>query len=208
MVEEWVKDARNEVRVKANLHAKAKRALGATQQKNQQLNTKLTTEERARKSAEVGLQNAQDQAEDQRKKLYHIEIKLTTQKQLVLGLKAELQKANEAAQTAKEAVEALEQASYDRGVQETKIRLSEELEEVCRDYSKEVWAEALNPARVPAPSEGRNAENVFYPEDIREVPMVLPPPVALAFPPSEQPSTTQTFLLLPEVSKEPGKVGD
>ena len=34
----------------------------------------------ARLSAEVGLKNAQDQAEDQRKRLYHIEIELATVK--------------------------------------------------------------------------------------------------------------------------------
>nr|POF19285.1 hypothetical protein CFP56_55832 [Quercus suber] len=45
---------------------------------------------------------------------------------------------------AKEAAEALKQASYDRRVQKTKIQLAEDLAEVCRDYCKEVWAEALN----------------------------------------------------------------
>ena len=49
---------------------------------------------------------------------------------MVLELKAELQRAKEATQTV---AEALEQASYDHGVQETKIRLVEELAEVCRD---------------------------------------------------------------------------
>ena len=52
-------------------------------------------------------------------------------------MKAELQKA-------KEATEALEQVSYDRGVQETEIQLTEELTEVCRDYYKEVRGKALN----------------------------------------------------------------
>ena len=66
-------------------------------------------------------------------------------------------------QSAKEAAEALEQAFYDCGVQETEIRLAEELVEVCRDYYKEVWAEALNRARVLAASEWRSVENIFYP---------------------------------------------
>ena len=98
-------------------------------------------------------------------------------------MKAELQKA-------KEATEALEQVSYDRGVQETEIQLTEELTEVCRDYYKEVWGKALNWVGVPAASEWRNAENIFYLEDIREVlAMLLPlttlalPPAALALPP-------------------------
>ena len=68
MAEEWVKDARNETKIEANLRAKVNRALGATEQKNQELNAKLTTEERVRKSVEADLQNAQDQAKDQRKK--------------------------------------------------------------------------------------------------------------------------------------------
>ena len=146
----------------------------------------MTVEERARKNAEAGLKNAQDQAKDQRKKLYHTKIKLTIEKQLVLDLKAELQRAKEAARTTKEAAEALEQASYDRRVQETEIQLAE----VCRDYCKEMWAKALNRVRVPAASKWRNTENIFYPEDIREVPAMLLPPAALAPTSSEQPSST------------------
>jgi len=45
---------------------------------------------------------------------------------------------------AKEATEALEQASYNHRVQETEIWLAK----VCRDYYKEVCTEALNRARV------------------------------------------------------------
>ena len=146
----------------------------------------MIAEERARKNAEAGLKNAQDQAKDQRKKLYHTKIKLTIEKQLVLDLKAELQRAKEATRTTKEATEALEQASYDRRVQETEIQLAE----VCRDYCKEMWAKALNRVRVPAASKWRNTENIFYPEDIREVPAMLLPPAALALTSSEQPFST------------------
>ena len=67
-------------------------------------------------SVKAYLQNAQDQAEDQRKKLYLTKIELATQRQQVLELKAELQKAKEAAQVAKEAVMATETASYEHGV--------------------------------------------------------------------------------------------
>ena len=136
-----------------------------------------------RKSAEAGLKNAQNQAKDQCKKLYHTKIKLAIEKQQLLELKVELQKA-------KEATEALEQVFYGYGVQETEIQLTEELTEVCRDYYKEVWGKALNWAGVPAASEWRNAENIFYPKDIREVPTVLLPPAALALTSFEQPSTT------------------
>ena len=85
-------------------------------------------------SAEVGLKTVERQAKDQRQKLHLTEIGLATQRQLVLDLKVELQKAKEVALLAKEAAEAEKQASYLLGVEETQIRLAEELSEVCRDY--------------------------------------------------------------------------
>lgn len=54
---------------------------------------KLTAEEMARKSAKIGLKNTQDQAEDQGKKLHLTKIELATHKQLLLDLKAEVEKA-------------------------------------------------------------------------------------------------------------------
>ena len=64
-------------------------------------------------------------------------IKLAMQKQLILDLKAELEKAKAAAWTAEEVDEASRQASYNIGVEETEIWLAEELAEICRDYYKE-----------------------------------------------------------------------
>ena len=93
-------------------------------------------------------------------------------------------------------------------MQKTKIRLAGELAEVCRNYYKEVWANALNLARVLAASEWRSAENIFYPEDICEVPTVLPPPISLALTSFKHSFTTQASLSSPEVSKGPGKIGD
>ena len=58
MIEEWVKDARNEAKVKANLCTKANKAMGVAKQDNQELATKLTAEERVGKSAEANLKNA------------------------------------------------------------------------------------------------------------------------------------------------------
>ena len=92
MAEECVNDARNEAKVEAY------RALGATEQKNKELDSKLVAEERARLSAEASLKNAEDQVKDQCKKLHLTEIELATQRQLVLDLKAELQKAKDAAE--------------------------------------------------------------------------------------------------------------
>lgn len=74
---------------------------------------------------------------------------MATQRQLVLELKSDLQKAKEVAQAEKEAAEASKQASYLLGIKEIEIRLTEELVEVCRDYCKVTWEEALNLAGVP-----------------------------------------------------------
>ena len=72
---------------------------------------------------------------------------------MVLELKSELQKAKEVAQAEKKAIEAAKQASYLLGIEETETRLAEELAEVCRDYCKVSWEEALNLTEVPADSE-------------------------------------------------------
>ena len=80
--------------------------------------------------------------------------------------------------------------------------------EVCRDYYKEVWLEALNLAEVLATSEWREARNIYYPPDIREVPTDLPSSLALAPLLIKQPLTTKAFLPPPEVPKEPSQVGD
>jgi len=52
------------------------------------------------------LKSLETQGEDQHKLLYQTEIELVTSRQLVLDLRAELQKAKEATQLAKEATEA------------------------------------------------------------------------------------------------------
>ena len=63
-----------------------------------------------------------------------------------------MQKAKEVAQVEKEAAEASKQASYLLSIEETEIRLAEELAEACRDYCKVSWEKALNLAGVPADS--------------------------------------------------------
>ena len=70
------------------------------------------------------------------------EINLATEKQAVLDLKATLQKAKEETQLAKEAVEAKKRAAFQLGMEETKVRLTEELSEVCRDYYSVTWDKA------------------------------------------------------------------
>ena len=137
----------------------------------------MTTLERASLTAEAFLKSTEAQVKDQRQELHITEIELATQKQLVLDLKAELEKAKDAAQAAREASKAVETASYKRGVLEMEARLVEEVVEVCRDYCAKTWAEALNRTGVPTDSDLRRAENIFLSEDIREVLAMLPPPV-------------------------------
>ena len=80
------------------------------------------------------MKTAERQAEEQHQKLHLTEIDLATQKQMVVDLKVELQKAKKEAQLAREATEAEKKASYQLDVEETEVRLAEELSEVCRDY--------------------------------------------------------------------------
>ena len=80
-----------------------------------------------------------------------------------MDLKAELEKAKDAARVAREVSEAVETASYERGVLETEIRLAKEVAGMCRDYCTGTWVEALNWAGVPTDFELRRAENIFFP---------------------------------------------
>ena len=137
------------------------------------------------------MKTAEAQAEDQCKLLYTIQINLATEKAAVLDLKAELQKAQEALKVAKEAAKAVEAAAYERGVLETEVRLTVEVTVVCRDYCTKTYYQALDRAGVPADLDLTRADQVYYPEDIREDPIALPPPAALPLPPPEQPLTTQ-----------------
>ena len=86
---------------------------------------------------------------------------------------------------AKEAAKAAEAAAYKRGVLETEARLTAEVTVVCKDYCVETYFQALDLAGIPADSNLRRADQVYYPEDIREDPTALPPPAALPLPPPE-----------------------
>ena len=154
----------------------------------------MTVAERERSSALAGLKNTEIQAEDQCKLLYTTEHELATQKQLVLDLKAELQKVKDAAivatRVAKETIEAAERAFYERGVEDIEIRLVKEVAGVFRDYCTETWIKALNSAGVPIDSKLRKAECIIFPEHIREAPKDLPS-IALPLAPPEQVSSIQ-----------------
>ena len=97
VAEEWVKDARNQVRAEAHSCAEVEKSLGALKQEQIELANKLIASKRACQSVEAGLKSLETQVEDQRQQLPIIEIDLATQRQLVLDLKAKLQKAKDAA---------------------------------------------------------------------------------------------------------------
>ena len=92
---------------------------------------------------------------------------------------------------AQEAGKATEIATYEREILETEARLTAEVTVVCRDYCTKTYHQALDQAGVSTDSDLRRADQVHYPEDIREDPTALPPPIALPLPPPEQPLTTQ-----------------
>ena len=144
MVEEWVQNAHNEVRVEAHSCLEVEKALGALKQEKLKLFEKLKEADKARLSAEVSLKTMERLAEDQCQKLHLTEIDLATERQVVLDVKAKLQKAKDIARVAREAAEAAVRASYERGVHNTETRLAEEVAIVCKDYYTESWVVALN----------------------------------------------------------------
>jgi len=88
---------------------------------------------------------------------------------MVSDLKAELSKAKEAACVAREAAEAAVATSYERRVTDTKARLTEEVVTVCRDYITVSWGVVMDRTVVLADFDLRKVENIFFPEDIREI---------------------------------------
>ena len=162
-----MKDAQYEGRLEDNLHVETSKSLATIEKKNKELALKLVTADKDRKSTEAGLKNAQTLVEEQSKKLNYTEIQLATTNQQFETMKAKLEKTKEAAQAA---VDASEQKFYDLGVKETEVFLTDKLVEDCRDYCLKVWTEALILTRVPVASEWKKAENVYYPQDLRETP--------------------------------------
>ena len=58
VAEEWVKEARNDVKNEVYLYLETKKALEAAKEENKELLSKLITEEKDRRSAKAGLKNA------------------------------------------------------------------------------------------------------------------------------------------------------
>ena len=146
---------------------------------------------RVRDSAEVGLKTMEEQVEEIRKELHYSKINLAIEKQMVTKLREELRKAKEVVQLLKEATEVEKQAAYNLGVQETQSRLTEEFSAVAKDYCDITWGKALDVARVPANSNLRRPESIYYDSDIRELPGPGSPPPEHPTQVSEVPITDQ-----------------
>ena len=110
---------------------------------------------------------------------------------MVTELREELRKAREAAQLLKEATEAEKQVAYDLGIQETQSRLTEEFSAVATDYCNITWGKALDVAGVPADSNLRRPESIYYDSDIREISSSDSPPQEHPAKVSEVPITNQ-----------------
>ena len=82
-------------------------------------------------------------------------------------------------------------ASYECGVADTEARLIEEVVTVCKDYIAMSWGVALDWAAVPMDSDLRKIENIFFPEDICEIPGSVPPEE----PVSAKATTSDSFVL-------------
>ena len=137
VVEEWVKNTREEVNVEVQSRPVVEKVVGALRQEKEGLSEKVKEAIQARDSAVVGLKTTERQVEDMCQKLHVTEINLATEKQAVVDLKAQLQQAKGAARVAREAVEAAVKASYKHGVLDTMTRLTEEVAVVCKDYCTE-----------------------------------------------------------------------
>ena len=134
-----MRSANNKLDVEIQNRHSSEKALGVANHGKMQLAEKLKVVKSARQSTEVGLKNAEAQAEDQHKELYTNQLNLATEQAVVLDLKAKLQKAEEALKVAHEAAKATETVAYKWGVLETEARLTAEVTVVCRDYYTETY---------------------------------------------------------------------
>ena len=138
------------------------------------LKSKLTKEERERKSTAAALKNVENQVKGQWVLLRNVKDQLAASKEQISALKKklkEVQKAKDQVEKTKEEVEKArdkaDQQGYDIGVVETKEALRAEVSGLCRNYYSQVWHEALNQARFEASSILRKPESVYYPLAIR-----------------------------------------
>ena len=76
-------------------------------------------------------------------------------------------------------------------MQETETRLTAEVTAVCREYCAKTYSQALDRAGIPANSNLRKTDQVYYPEDLRENPTPPPPPATIPLPPPNEPLPVQ-----------------
>ena len=97
MVEEWVKNSRDETRAAHDARETTEAHLNALKDKQKQMADQVKKALQDKASAEAGLKTTEKQAETLRSKLHLCEINLETERQVVKGLREELRKAREAA---------------------------------------------------------------------------------------------------------------
>nr|XP_023889399.1 GRB10-interacting GYF protein 2-like [Quercus suber] len=204
VAEEWNRKAYVEAQAEAQARSEAEKALGGVKDEVSQISDQLKGVTQERDSFHAGLRNVETQVEAQRKLLNETQKNLATEKELVKELRAELLKAKEArrdAQLVKEATKAEKKASYQLGVETMEKGLTEQFASVARDYCDMTWGKALDAAGVPADSELRLPENIFYDPDIRQLSEADAPPPTQLPEVSEQPLVDQA----PPVILEPTK---
>nr|XP_023912825.1 GRB10-interacting GYF protein 2-like [Quercus suber] len=215
VAEEWNRKAYVEAQAEAHARSEAERALGSLKDEVSQISDQLKGVTHERDSFHAGLRNDETQAEAQHKLLNEAQRNLATEKELVKEFRAKLLKAKEAAkearrdvQLAKEATEAEKKASYQLGVETTEKGLTEQFASVARDYCDMTWGKALDAAGVPANSELRLPENIFYDEDIRQLPEADAPPPTQLLEVSEQPLVNPAPPVILEPTKDSNPLGD
>ena len=67
MAEDWIKDAHSEAKAEFNTQSEVEKEVGTLKEGQAKLSEQLKEAVRARDSSEVGLKNAEMQAEEQRK---------------------------------------------------------------------------------------------------------------------------------------------
>ena len=134
VAEEWAKKAREDLNTEVQSRLAVEKATGVLRLEKDHLGKEIKEALKACDSVEAGLKTTTKQAEDLRQQLHLSEINLATEKQMVSDLKAELSKAKEATRVAREVAEIAVIISYERGVTDTKARLTEEVATVYRDY--------------------------------------------------------------------------
>ena len=88
---------------------------------------------------------------------------------------------------AKGAAEVEKKASYLLGMEETKIRLTEEFSKIYRDYCDATWDKALSTVGVLANFVLRQPGSIYYHPHIRAIPDTILPSTTITPDTSEQP---------------------